>query len=100
MSASVHRRIHQAASYESSSCTIRYALVDFDCVLHRVDVRAQSPDQRQNLFACKNGWDSCVSSGLTQDEKNEVASAKHEQNLSTVKTHPCRAIDPRSARRN
>ena len=42
---------------------------------------AQSPDRAQNLFACKNGFDSCDHSVLTQTDKNEVdrceAPAKH-----------------------
>jgi hypothetical protein len=43
---------------------------------------AQSPDQGQNLFACKNGWDSCIPSALTQADKNEVVAARHEQSVS------------------
>ena len=43
---------------------------------------AQSPNKEQNLFACKNGWDSCDGSALTQTDKNEVGAAKHEQNIS------------------
>ncbi len=36
---------------------------------------AQSPDQEQNLFACKNGWDSCDRSALTQADKDKVTAA-------------------------
>src|SRR5271165_1169902 len=46
---------------------------------------AQSPDHEQNLFACKNGFDSCDRSALTQADKNDVTAARHEQNLSDCK---------------
>ena len=46
---------------------------------------AQSPDPEQNLFACKNGWDSCDHSVLTQTQKNNVVAAKHEQNIADCK---------------
>ncbi len=46
---------------------------------------AQSPDQEQNLFACKNGWDSCNHSILTETQKSDVVAARHEQNIADCK---------------
>ena len=47
---------------------------------------AQSPNHEQNVFACKNGWDSCDRTVLTQTDKDEVAAAKHQQNISDCKS--------------
>jgi hypothetical protein len=45
-------------------------------------VSAQSSDHEQNMFACKNGWESRDHTALTQADRSKVAAAKHEQNIS------------------
>ena len=63
----------------------RFSLMMF-LICYAALMSAQSPDHEQNLFACKNGWDSCDRSALTQADKNEVTAAKHEQNISDCKS--------------
>ena len=59
------------------SCSVMTFLICYAALLP-----AQSPNQEQNLFACKNGWDSCDRSALTPAARNEVTAA------STSKTSP------------
>src|SRR5207245_205160 len=46
---------------------------------------AQSPDLAQNLANCRNGYDSCDHSKLTQQETIALALADHQQNVSDCK---------------
>jgi hypothetical protein len=42
-------------------------------------VFAQSSDNKQNLWACKNGWEACDRSKLTQSESAELTMAEHQR---------------------
>jgi hypothetical protein len=60
---------------------VRFSLI-MSLTCYAALMSAQSPDHEQNLFACKNGWDSCDRSALTPADTNEVAAARHTQNIS------------------
>ncbi len=64
------------------SRTVFYSLMIISLIGFTRLMWAQSTDQQENLFACKNGWDTCNPSALTQANKNEVAAARHAQNIS------------------
>src|SRR4029077_6607906 len=49
-------------------------------------VFAQSPDNKQNLLACKNGWEACDRSKLTQSELAEVAVTDHVRTVSDCRS--------------
>ena len=76
-------------------CSLMMSLICYAALMS-----AQSPDHEQNLFACKNGWDSCDRSALTQADKNEVTAAKHEQNISDCESAWTSCDRSRSARRS
>ncbi len=61
---------------------------------------AQSPDHEQNLYACKNGFDSCDHSVLTQTDKNEVPLRSTSKTFLTAKAHGRHVIARISARRS
>jgi hypothetical protein len=46
---------------------------------------AQSSDATQNLADCKNGWESCDRSRLSQSEFADVARAEHHRDVSNCR---------------
>ena len=77
----------------------RFSLIMF-LIWYSALLSAQSASHEQNLFACKNGWDSCDRSALTETDKNEVTTAKRQQNISDCKNQWTSVILQSSARRN
>jgi len=48
-------------------------------------VFAQSSDNKQNLSACKSGWEACDRSKLTRSESAEVAVTDHARVVSNCR---------------